>query len=219
MTKISVIVPTYNRPAFLERALSSIDAQTFQDFEVIVVNDGGDPVCGVVNKHPQVTLVDHCANKGLPAARNTGIRAAKGKYITFLDDDDIYYPDHLETLVGAMDSGAQIAYTDSHLWENEINKINWLSVDYDRRRLHQHNLFPAMCLMVRRELFDSCMFDESLKSHEDWDCWLRMSRIVKDFVHIKKATCAYSKRGGQDQISNRDYHIEAYREVKKRYER
>lgn len=218
MIAISVIVPTYNRLQFLERALASIDAQTFRDYEVIVVNDGGDPVCGVVKKHPHVTLVDHCANKGLPAARNTGIRAAKGKYITFLDDDDVLFPSHFETLVKAMQAGAQVAYTDAYWWINEKEYVNMLSVNYSRDGLRQHNLFPVMCVMARSELFNGCMFDETLKSHEDWDLWNRLADKV-DFVHIPEFTAAYSKRGGQDQISNRDYHIEACREVKKRYER
>jgi glycosyltransferase involved in cell wall biosynthesis len=218
MTKISVIVPTYNRPAFLERALSSIDAQTFQDFEVIVVNDGGSPVSEVTKRHDKVMLIEHTKNKGLAAARNTGIKAATGEYICFLDDDDVLYPNHFEVLINAMKDGAQVVYTDAHWWHNEQTYDKVLSEDFDRERLRKHSLFPVMCVMARSELFNGCMFDETLKSHEDWDLWNRLADKV-DFVHIPEFTAAYSKRGGQDQISNHPYHIEAYRQVKKRYER
>lgn len=219
MTTVSVIVPTYNRPVLLDRALKSIADQTYQDYEAIVINDGGVSVREVTKKHEKVSLIEYSMNKGLPAARNTGIRASKGKYITFLDDDDIMLPEHLQTLVDALDSGAKIAYGDFYLWKNDKEMHHGMSVDYNKQRLHVHNLFPVMCVMLRRELFDDCMFDETLNSHEDWDLWLRMSEKVTDFVHIKKRTTAYSKRDGQDQISKQPHHIEAYREVKRRYDR
>ena len=95
---VSIILPTYNRPRLLRRALWCIEEQTFTDYEVIVVNDAGDwemeywakEYGGVQN----FTFINHSKNEGLSASRNTGIKAATGKYITYQDDDDIWFPEH-----------------------------------------------------------------------------------------------------------------------------
>lgn len=95
---VSVIVPTYNRPDRLRTALASLGAQTYQDFEIIVVNDAGCEVGSVIDacadRH-RIMTITHDRNRGLAAARNSGLRAAKGTYIAYLDDDDRYLPHHL----------------------------------------------------------------------------------------------------------------------------
>src|SRR3972149_8781618 len=115
---VSVIVPTYNRPDMLGDCLDSINGQTYSNLEVLVVNDGGQEVEKIIsnsNKGGNVRYIRHLTNRGLAAARNSGIRAAKGKYIAYLDDDDIYYPDHIETLVEFLEqSHYMVAYTDAY---------------------------------------------------------------------------------------------------------
>jgi len=115
---VSVIVPTLNRPAMLRDALASIAAQTYSSIEIIIVNDGGIDVESVVSRFsPQhrIVYLKHATNKGLAAARNTGLRVASGDYIAYLDDDDVYYPDHIETLVTfLLASGSKVAYTDAY---------------------------------------------------------------------------------------------------------
>src|SRR3972149_7344928 len=115
---VSVIVPTYNRPDMLGDCLDSINGQTYSNLEVLVVNDGGQEVEEIIsnsNKGGNVRYIKHLANRGLAAARKSGIRAAEGKYIAYLDDDDIYYPDHIETLVGFLEkTGKKVAYSDSY---------------------------------------------------------------------------------------------------------
>jgi glycosyltransferase involved in cell wall biosynthesis len=217
MTTVSVIVPTYNRRDYLPRALQSIWYQTFKDYEVIVINDSGENVADIVKLFDGFTLIEHEENKGLSASRNTGLRAAKGKYICFLDDDDVIFPDHLQTLVDAMDAGAMVAYTGYYIWDMDAYMRPIKACKYSREMIHKRNLFPVMCVMVREELFVDCLFDETLNSHEDYDMWLRLSEKVDRFECIDKKTAAYSKRGGQDQISYRDYHAEAKRKVFSRY--
>ena len=121
---VSVILPTYNRADMLSRALQSIISQTYQDFEIIVVNDAGENVDYIINTlHHQdkIYSITHEVNKGLAAARNTGIRAARGKYIAYLDDDDIFYPRHLETLCNFLDNSEyRIAYTDTYKAQHEM---------------------------------------------------------------------------------------------------
>jgi glycosyltransferase involved in cell wall biosynthesis len=115
---VSVIVPTLNRPAMLRDALASIAAQTYSPIEIIVVNDAGGDVEGVVSLFglkQRIVYLKHAINKGLSAARNTGLKAASGDYIAYLDDDDVYYPDHIDTLVSfLLASDFKVAYTDAY---------------------------------------------------------------------------------------------------------
>jgi glycosyltransferase involved in cell wall biosynthesis len=111
---VSVVVPTHDRPDTLREALASIAAQTYDDLEAIVVNDAGADVRAVVDTFPFARLVEHEQNRGLAGARNTGIRAARGTYVAYLDDDDIFLPEHLGTLVSVLEStGAAVAYGDA----------------------------------------------------------------------------------------------------------
>lgn len=202
---VSVIVPTRNRPQFLKEALQSISAQTYGSFEIIVVNDAGEDVSEIINsfKDERIKYIRHDANKGLAASRNTGVEAARGKYIAYLDDDDIYYPDHLETLAGFLEnSGCAVAYSDSYqafqVRDNGryITKEKRLvySEDFDRQRLLVMNYIPFINIVHRRECIEQAgFFDEALKSHEDWDCLIRLSQSY-DFHHVKKVTAEFRTR-------------------------
>ena len=203
---VSVIVPTYNRLGMLRGALESILAQTLRDFEIIVVNDAGKDVEEVVaglNCGGRITYVRHDRNRGLAAARNTGLRLAQGKYIAYLDDDDLYYPDHLETLVTHLEKyGGKVAYTDAHRAIQKMTEGGYVTInrdipssrDFNRDQFLVSNYVPVLCFMHEKAcLEESGYFDERLTSHEDWDLWIRMSRKF-DFAHIKKVTCEYSWR-------------------------
>ncbi|MFH1862214.1 MAG: glycosyltransferase, partial [bacterium] len=200
---VSVIVPTYNRPETLAAALKSILAQTFSDYEVIVVNDAGADVEDVIkglNIHDNIRYITHSENRGLAAARNTGIRAARSKYIAYLDDDDIYYPEHLETLVRFLEnSDFKAAYTDAYRATQvkqdgkyvTTRKEILYSFDFDPNQILIGNFIPVLCVMHERSCLDTVgLFDESLPSHEDWDFWIRISSENK-FGHIKKTTCEF----------------------------
>ena len=102
--KVSIIVPVYKVEKYLERCLGSISAQTFRDFELLLVDDGSPDRCGEIceafAKTNDYTTVIHQANQGLSAARNNAVPHARGQYITFIDSDDFVTPDYLEYLVG-----------------------------------------------------------------------------------------------------------------------
>jgi len=190
---VSVIVPTFARPALLHRALVSISEQTYPHYEAVVVNDGGVDIRGVIEQFGFARLVEHEENKGLPAARNTGIRNAYGEYITYLDDDDKFYPNHLEQLVSGLAGGYRFAYTDAHIQYRGGNPKLYMSQEFDREGLRRVNQFPVCCAMHERGLIDEVgWFDESLPSHEDWDLWIRMSEVT-DFLHIREITCLVDK--------------------------
>ncbi len=204
--RVSIIVPTYNRPDFLTKALESIAAQSYKDCEIIVVNDAGGDVSDIVNSFQgrlAVTYLAHTENKGLAASRNTGINAASGKYIAYLDDDDVYYPDHIETLVNFLENNDyKVAYTDAYRAYQEKENGEYVtkkrevsySYDFEYDYILVNNFIPVLCLMHEKECLDETgLFDESLMALEDMDCWIRMSRKYK-FAHIKKITCEFTWR-------------------------
>ena len=125
MPLVSVVLTTYNRPEFLRRALNCSLLQTFTDFEMIVVNDAGDDVSELVAQYPRTSYIQRLNNGGLATARNTGIENASGKYITYWDDDDIFFPEHPYTLVEHLEKLPHIhaAYTDCYRWYQE----RWLA--------------------------------------------------------------------------------------------
>ena len=213
---VSIIVPTHNRPERLRVALESVNRQQYQDFEVIVVNDGTIPVESVVvemNLAGRMTLVNHDHNRGLAASRNTGLRLAKGTYIAYLDDDDRFLPDHLGTLVGFLERGThQIAYTDAwRIVEQEVEGVlteagrdRPHSSDFAAPRLLVENYIPVLCLMHRRACLDEVgLFDESLFVHEDWDLWIRLATQYP-FAHIAQTTAEFTWRSDGSSMTSRD---------------
>jgi glycosyltransferase involved in cell wall biosynthesis len=204
--RVSVILPTFNRPERLAKAIDSVLSQTMQDFEIIVVNDGGAEAEGVVlkrNASGKITYIRHASNKGLAAARNTGIRLARGEFIIYLDDDDLFYPDHLQTLVHCLDNNdCGVAYTDANR-AHEVQRDGQtvvtqrdrpFSVDFNHDNILVGNFIPVLCVMHRKSCLEEVgLFDETLTTHEDWDLWIRLSRKYR-FGHVRKTTCEFSWR-------------------------
>jgi glycosyltransferase involved in cell wall biosynthesis len=182
---VSVVIPSYNRAKSLPGSVASVLGQTFRDFEVIVVDDGStddtsvDEISAI---DPRVRLIRHEVNRGAAAARNTGIREAKGKYVAFLDSDDYWLPKKLEVQVKHLESGHGNLFAsctrhfvtfskDSRTWCRLLNYQRDI-----RKQLLQFgcDLSPGSTLVVRREIFDSVgYFDENLRRYEDWDWLLR----------------------------------------------
>ena len=203
---VSVIVPTYNRPDMLVAALQSILEQTYKNYEIIVVNDCGLDVADIVgwlNQKGNITYVRHDRNRERAAARNAGLKLARGKYIAYLDDDDLFYPNHLETLVYVLENtDYRVAYTDAlraHQVKQQGRYVTTqkdlpYSHDFNADHLMVANQFPNLCLMHEKSCLEKTgFFDESLMTHEDWDLWIRLS-LHYNFFHIKKVTCEFSWR-------------------------
>jgi GT2 family glycosyltransferase/tetratricopeptide (TPR) repeat protein len=138
----------------------------------------------------------HSENRGLAAARNTGIRNARGRYVALLDDDDLFYPDHLETALETLRSGWEIVYTDAVRAEygkvgdsyELIKKHVPYSIDFDRSKLLIGNIAPVNCFVFERETgIKAGLFDETFSVLEDWEFWLRLSTRAP-FHHIRKQT-------------------------------
>ncbi len=191
---VSVIVPTYQRPVRLRKALESIAAQTFKDFETIVINDGGEDVRDVINDFKRVHYINCKENRGLPAARNIGIKAAKSRFIAYLDDDDWFYPHHLATLASyALQHKARFVYSNADAVFHNGRVGIYVDREYDPEKIKQQNITPVCCVLHERSLIDKAgSFDESLPNHEDWDLWIRMSKYAEP-IHIHETTCCIDR--------------------------
>ncbi len=193
MPQVSIIIPTYNRAELICETLESVFAQTFKDYEIIVVDDGSEQ-----DIHALITTPDHPVryaridHAGQGAARNLGLELAQGKYLTFLDSDDLWETRFLEKITVALDTHPS---------------AGWVYCDYatfdEQGELHRAFLSPAhkingnlfaallegnvLCvggLLFRRECFARAgNFDPALPPVEDWDLWLRVAREF-DAVYV-----------------------------------
>lgn len=204
---ISVILPTYNRAGYLERAMGSVLAQRCPCGELIVVDDGStDETPALVARLAATSPIPvrslHQENRGAAAARNIGIGAAKGDLLVFLDSDDWWLPKKLELQAAALQAnpGKLIAHT-REIWFRHGQRVN-------QKKKHDPpdgDIFLpslAMCVvgmstvMARRQLFERYgLFDETLPCCEDYELWLRVG-AHEPFLLVPEALTA--KDGGRD---------------------
>jgi glycosyltransferase involved in cell wall biosynthesis len=184
MPAVSVIVPAYNQSQYLGDAIRSALAQTRGDLEVIVVDDGSTDDTRAVGQSftdPRVRYVWQ-ANRGLSGARNTGIRESRGAFLTFLDSDDQFLPEKLERLLAAFerDPGLGLVAGQAVLIDQDGRQIGEVfdkPLPDDTSELLLGNPLHVGSVLLRREWQERVgLFDETLRSYEDWDMWLRLAR-------------------------------------------
>ncbi len=212
---VSVIIPTFNRPRYLPLALASVLRQSYRDLQVIVVNDGGVDVSQIVNslRDPRLTSINRRQNRGKPYSLNEALERADGKYVAYLDDDDLYYPNHIETLVHALEyeTDCQVAYSDfykaycrvsSDGHRQVLSKVVEVSRDFDRFLMLHFNHVLHVCLMHRRDLIGKTgPYNEQLNVLVDWDMTRRLAFFC-DFHHVCEVTGEYYHPMGEcDRIS------------------
>jgi len=205
--KVSVIVRTKDRPDLLIEALGSLRAQTFKDFETLVVNDGGTLPEAALSPAPgrALRIVRPEPPGGRVRALNAGLAAARGTYIAYLDDDDVYRPTHLGTLVAALeeegDFGAAFSGVDQiaqrrgpeGLWRDEALLFHF-GRPFDANRILFKNDVPLIALLHRRDLVEKTgPFDTAFDLFEDWDFLIRLSRVTR-FRHVPETTAVYRVR-------------------------
>ncbi|GAB7534919.1 glycosyltransferase family 2 protein [Burkholderia sp. 3C] len=205
---VSIVVRTHRRPALLREALKSLQNQTYPQLEVIVVEDGPDHSREMVERefvgHLNVRYVATEAHVGRSAAGNLGLSLAKGQWLGFLDDDDQFYADHVETLMRTAGQGTnRLVYSASHEVPTEFLQSTAESVSYregpvslryrpySRRVLWQENLVPIQAVLFHRSLHEAFGgFDEDLDQLEDWVLWVRYS-CATDFTSVLRVTSRY----------------------------
>jgi len=205
--EVTVIIPTYNRGWTLRRAIDSVLAQTFRDFELIVVDDGSeDNTADILADYGTDIRVIRQANAGVSAARNAGIRAAGGEYIAFLDSDDAWLPEKLQVQMDYFNTHpADVICQTEEIWIRNGKRVNPKKVHKKPSgRIFRASL--ALCLvspsavMLRRELFAEIGgFDETLPACEDYDLWLRISARYP--VYLVDTPLIIKTGGHADQLS------------------
>jgi len=183
---VTVIVPVFNGKNTIERALDSVFAQAFTDFEIIVVDDGSTDLTveAISRKYgEQLRIIEHRKNRGAAAARNTGIAAARGRWVAFLDCDDTWRPDKLASQLEMLEKAGSMAKacaTGFQLYKNgrEITfKTKFSPEQFRREILFGCTISPGSTLLVDRSVFnDIGKFDESFLRLEDWDWLLRFAK-------------------------------------------
>lgn len=214
---VSVIIPTYNRAAVVTEAIDSVLAQTFRDFELIVVDDGStdDTRNRLVGYGERIRMICQ-ENHGVSHARNVGIRAARGKYVALLDSDDLWLPKKLETQIAVMEAQPDIPLCHTEeIWIRRGVRVNQMK----KHQKHGGYIFPnclPFCVispssvMIRRALFDEVGdFDESLPACEDYDLWLRVTKTSP--VHFIETPLIVKRGGHDDQLSRIHWGLDRFR--------
>ena len=228
---VSVIIPAYDVAEFIGDALDSVFAQTLTDYEVIVINDGSPDTPkleqGLAPYMSRIVYLKQ-ENRGVSAARNTGIAAARGSLIAFLDADDVWLPNYLEVQVKRIqaDPTIDVLYPNVLMFGGtsetgeEFMTICPSSgeVTFERLLLQECNV--SNCSIARKEtLVRAGMFDESLRSVEDFDLWLRVIKAGGRIVYHRDVLARYRRRSGSltaDPIWLSEHILEVLRKVRQR---
>lgn len=199
MPAVSVIIPAYNQGHYLSQAIQSVLDQTCQDFEIIVVDDGStDHTRQVAQSFTDLRVrYVYKTNGGLSSARNAGIRHAAGRFLTYLDSDDLFLPEKLSLLLAALQERPEwglVAGQAVLIDENgdRLGEIFDTPLPEDTTQLLLGNPLHVGSVMVRREWQERVgFFDETLRSYEDWDMWLRLARAGCQMGWMPKPVSLY----------------------------
>jgi glycosyltransferase involved in cell wall biosynthesis len=203
MPRVSVIITTHNRAGLLRNAVASVLAQSFQDFEIIIVDDASSDATQAVIANcseARIRYLRHAKNRGEAACRNTGVDHATGDYIAFLDDDDTWLPEKLAMQVEALDRCRPRVggiYTGYHRVDIETGQIMATIAAEKRGNIYgdlraQNWVGSPSAVLLRRECFNKVgRFDEKIKFGVDYDMWIRISRLY-DFEIINEPLLRYA---------------------------
>jgi glycosyltransferase involved in cell wall biosynthesis len=198
--RVSAIIPTYNYARYVVAAVESALSQSFEDLEIVVVDDGSTDDTRETLRHlgARIRYIPQ-AHRGLAATRNVGIGVSRGRYLAFLDSDDLWLPDKVSMQVARLDAepAVGLVYTEATLFNDEsateIPHSHWSEHPSGKILpwLLRHNVVPSPTPMVRRELFEKVgPFDERLSSCEDWDMWIRIAQ-VSEFAYVDRVLARY----------------------------
>ena len=195
MPNVSVIIPTYNQAMFLADAIESAIAQTYQNHEIIVVNDGStDNTEVVAQRYNDKIRYLYQKNQGLAGARNTGIMAARGEYIALLDSDDIWDPSFLTTMIDLVHTtpGAAVYYCGIRYMNEAKQNLpqsggldKYSEKDIYHQILRSNFLIPSTIVINRKVVIAENLFDVSFRRLQDWELWIRLLKSGYQFVGLK----------------------------------
>jgi len=192
---VSVIIPAYNAAAFIGETLDSVYAQTFKDFEVIVVNDGSpdtDDLEQALERFPAKLRYLKQENQGAAAARNTGITAASGEFVAFLDADDMWLPAFLEKQLDLLErTPADVVWADALIsGDSPLAGRTFMQVQPSFDEVTPENLLSVRVTVLtstvvarRQPIIDVGLFDATLRRGQDFELWLKLARRGCRFVY------------------------------------
>jgi glycosyltransferase involved in cell wall biosynthesis len=208
--KVSVIIPNYNRTNKLKLAINSVLNQSFQDFEILVVDDFSEKIEEIkvliedFNDN-RIKFIEHSINRGGGAARNTGILKAKGKYIAFLDSDDAWAKNKIEKQFLACEKyGNEVfCYTQTKVYTNNWTKILPNRGKYGdesvSKYLFQNNKFiPTPSMFISSTLAKKCLFNEKLRRHQDYDFLFKVEKLKPSFIFLNEPLTIVNWRDGKN---------------------
>ena len=242
--RISVVVPSYNRASFLPGCVRSLRECGVAGLEIVIVDDGStdDTRAVVESLQPGLTYV-YQENKRLPGARNTGIRASRGRYIAYLDSDDYWLPGVPERMADLLDRHPELGlvFADARMGNPEQGYESWYMaagggefsslpatepepglrilepLPLYRLMLKQNPIFTGAMMLRREVVLDAGMFDETLVTGEDWEVWLRLVHRVR-FGAWHEPMAIYTKHDGA-MTANREFMQKAWCEALLRHAR
>lgn len=230
---MSVIIPAYEVAPYIAETLDSVFAQTLSDFEVIVVNDGSpdtDELERALTPYRERICYIRQKNAGAGAARNRGVRDARGEYVAFLDGDDLWLSNYLETQLSfAREGGYDLVYADALLFgaspvagktymqtapsEGPVTFVSLLRNDC--------NVITSGVVARRCALIEAGLFDESLRNAQDFEMWTRMAKRGARLAYQRKVLLRYRCREGSlsgDEMNRLKREIRVYRYIADRYD-
>jgi glycosyltransferase involved in cell wall biosynthesis len=205
---VTVVIPVYNSAHYIAQALDSLKAQTFTDYEVIVVNDGSEDreeLERILKSHPLPVIYVSQEKKGVSAARNAAINIARGEFYAQLDADDQWTPDYLDVQLGILTDNPDVAvvYPNATIVRDgsdatlEFMKISPSEGDVNFESLVRQKCVVMTCVTARMSAIRGAgMFDESLRSCEDFDLWLRIVRNGGRIVYHQRPLVLYRRHEG-----------------------
>lgn len=230
---VTVITTAYNVSAFIGEALSSIFAQTFTDYEVVVVNDGSEDeqeLNAALAPYRESIVYVSQQNRGVAAARNSGLQIARGRYAAFLDADDIWEPDFLKQQVEFIErEGYDLVYTDALLFGDRcFEGRTFMDIAPSHGEVTFRSLISGECniigsaVLARREaLVDAGLFDEGLRNAQDFDLWIRMTLGSARLGYQRRVLARYRYREGSlsgDAVNRINRELRVFRKILAEYD-
>jgi glycosyltransferase involved in cell wall biosynthesis len=216
---VSVIIPTYNRPTLLDYALESVQRQTYRNIETIVVIDGGPTLEMLASKYPNVRFLHMAVNDSVTSC-NTAFTQSNGEYIAFLNDDDLFLPDHVAELVTALErSGEAVAHGDVLTAFLRGNDEEWLLYGFESNMsrvveltsiLVSNQIGMTSCMFRHDCIQDGTPFEEAVPLYRDYALWLRLASEFT-FVHVERITSCYTIRNSGTQQQSTLWYDKALR--------
>jgi glycosyltransferase involved in cell wall biosynthesis len=205
---VSVVIPVYNAASYVRQTLDSILTQTFTDYEVVVVNDGStdrEELEQVLKSHPVPIVYVSQQNRGVSAARNAGIKVARGTFYAQLDADDQWNPEYLATQVGILTGDPSIAlvYPNAMIFgDSSDSGVEFMQLSPSEGEVTFESLIREKCTVMTSvtarmsAIKGAGMFDEAIGSCEDFDLWLRIVKNGGRIIYHRQVLARYRRREG-----------------------